>query len=259
MIDLHSHLLPAVDDGATSASDTAEMLRIWSDYGFTTVAATHHFSSSESPEEYIGLVEQAVDEASSTIDNSALNVVVGAEIMLGPSLPDLLQRNDRLTLGGSRAVLVEVPFLTWPHYTESVLFDMQLAGFQPVLAHPERYDAVQANEKLAVAVASRGVVLQLTYASLAGALGAAPRRTAERLIDQDLPIILASDAHGPNQRLKAVPEGLRRAEDLVGRDRLRQMTSEIPAALLADQELPRPVRSEPGEGRQSRLGRFRRG
>ncbi len=259
MIDLHSHLLPAVDDGSVSVSETAEMLRIWSDYGFTTIAATHHLFPDESPEKYIELVERAVDEAGPVIDRSGMTVVIGAEIMLDPGLPDRLRRNERLTLGGSRAVLVEVPFLSWPAYTEEVIFALQLAGYQPVLAHPERYDAVQADLSLATSLADRGVVLQLTYASLAGALGSPAKRAAERLIDRDHPIILASDAHGPRQRLQAIPDGLRRAEELVGTDRLRQMTTDVPAALLADRELPEPLPARTAEKKQGRFGRILRG
>lgn len=258
MIDLHSHLLPAVDDGSRSTTETAEMLRIWTDFGFGTVAATHHYAAAEGPEVYIQAVARGVDEAGAVIDQSGLSVVIGAEIMLDPDLPNRLQRNERLTLGASRAVLVEVPFLTWPSYTEETMFALQLAGYQPVLAHPERYDAVQSNLSLATSLGERGVVLQVTYASLAGALGAPAKRAAERLVDRDLPVILASDAHGPRQRLLAIPDGLRRAEDLVGADRLRQMTTDIPASLLADRALPEALPAQPAEKQHGFLGRILR-
>lgn len=234
------------------------MLRLWSDFGFTTLAATHHLSG-ELRSDYQDRVEQAVDAVWPVLQESGLQVIIGFEIMLDPRVPQRLQHDQRLSLGGSKAVLVEVPFLSWPNYTEEVIFAMQLAGYRPILAHPERYDAVQENLPLATSLASRGVVLQLTYASLAGVLGAAAKRTAERLIDQDLPIILASDAHGPGQRLQAVPDGLRRAEQLVGRDRLRQMTTDAPAALLGDLDLPETANIEAVTGKPSRLRRILHG
>ena len=72
----------------------------------------------------------------------------------------------------------------------------------------------------------RGVVLQLSYASFAGVHGKPAQRSAERLVESALPIVLASDAHGPGQRLRAIPDGLRRVETLVGSERMLQMTTE---------------------------------
>lgn len=259
MIDLHSHVLPGIDDGATSPQETAEMLGLWASYGFERVAATHHLSG-DLRGDYQERIRRTADQVSPIVAGSGVEVVPGFEIMLDPGLPERLQRGETLTLGGSRSVLVEVPFLIWPSYTDEVIFSIQLAGFQPILAHPERYEAVQGDTSLATSLARRGVVLQLTYASLAGALGAPVKRAAERLIDLDTPLILASDAHSPGQRLLAIPEGMRRAEALVGGDRLRQMTTDIPAALLADAALPEPAPVRPdmaGEGRLRRLLRGR--
>jgi len=259
MIDLHSHLLPAVDDGAASIEDTTAMLRLWSDFGFTTVAATHHFFGGESYHHYAATIERAVDTAGPAIDQSEITVVIGAEIMLDLSLPDRLQRGERLMLGGSRAVLVEVPFLSWPNFTEEVIFELQLAGLRPVLAHPERYDAVQAHPQKAIKLGERGVVLQITHASLTGVNGKAARKTAEQLIGTDLPLILASDAHGVGQRLQAVPDALRAAESLVGEDRLRQLTNDVPKALLDDDDLPEPAERRVAGTNMSKRSWLRRG
>lgn len=258
MIDLHSHLLPGIDDGATSSQETAEMLGLWASFGFERVAATHHLSG-ELRRDYQERIRRTADEIAPIGESSGVQVVPGFEIMLDPGLPERLQRGEPLTLGGSRSVLVEVPFLMWPSYTDEVIFSIQVAGYQPVLAHPERYEAVQGDITLATALARRGVVLQLTYASLTGALGAPIKRAAERLIGLDTPVILASDAHSPGQRLLAIPEGMRRAESLVGSDRLRQMTTDIPAALLADAEVPEPTPVRPDMASEGRLRRLLRG
>ncbi|MEZ4533319.1 MAG: CpsB/CapC family capsule biosynthesis tyrosine phosphatase [Thermomicrobiales bacterium] len=237
MIDLHSHVLPNIDDGSGSAEETTAMLGLWRSFGFQRVAASHHLSG-ELAADYQRRIVAATASIGPQAQRMGIELVSGFEILLDPRLPERLGRGEPLSLGGSRAVLVELPFLSWPSYAEEVLFALQLGGYRPILAHPERYDAVQHDLSLATSVAERGVVLQLTFASLTGALGPAPKKTAERLIGLDLPIILASDAHSDGQRLLAIPEALKRAERSVGAERLRQLTTETPQALLADQALP---------------------
>jgi protein-tyrosine phosphatase len=258
MIDLHTHVLPHVDDGAATPEESRRMLRRWSELGFDRVVATPHLFGSEPPEYRV-----AIDAGHTAIapEVGALMVAVerGFEIMLDPGIPDRLSAGEPLTLAGSRSVLVELPFSQWPAFTEETLFAIQLAGFQPVLAHPERYDAVQANPRLALELAGRGVVLQITYASLAGTLGRGPRRTAELLLASDGPQVLASDAHSAGQRLAAIPDGLERAIAIVGTERVGQLTEAIPRALLADEALPEPAAPMPAQPAETgALGRLRR-
>jgi protein-tyrosine phosphatase len=257
MIDLHSHVLPAVDDGAVDEFESRSMLERWAGFGFTTVAATPHLNIPASPI-YRAEVEDAFDRLSKAAAEQGVSLVSGFEIMLHPDLPSRLESGALPALGGSGAVLVEVPFLQWPSFTESALFDLQTAGFRPVLAHPERYTAVQHRPDLALSLANRGVVLQLTFASLTGALGKTVKRTAELLLLSDAHLILASDAHSNGQRLDAIPVALDRARQLVGDARLRQITVENPAALLSGAPLDEPAPLQPAPLPESRMDRVKR-
>ncbi|CAN5755566.1 tyrosine-protein phosphatase [soil metagenome] len=257
MIDLHLHVLPAVDDGAADDFETRTMLERWAGFGFTELVSTPHLNGSLTPI-YEAEVGDALERAAAMAEDLGISLMAGFEIMLQPDLPGRLESGERLSLGGSTAVLVEVPFLQWPSFTEDTIFGLQAAGFQPVLAHPERYAAVQDDPRRALALAGRGVVLQVTYASLAGVLGKPVQRTAELLLQSDAMMVLASDAHSNGRRLLAIPRGADRAGELVGDGRLRQLMVDNPAALLAGEALPDPVKIEPAESPAGPIGRVKR-
>jgi len=256
MLDLHLHVLPAVDDGAADELESRQMLAQWAEFGFTGLVATPHLGGKLSPV-YAAEVSDAFDRTSPVAAALGLTLHAGYEIMMQPDLPDRLEAGEPVTLAGSKAVLVEVPFMHWPTFTEVVMFSIQTAGFRPVLAHPERYLAVQHDPGLALALAGRGVMMQLTYASLAGGLGRSAQRTAEQLLTAGAVIVLASDAHSEGQRLLTIPRGVERATELVGESRTRQMTFDNAWALLHDEALPDPAPVEPARSRQGPLERVK--
>jgi protein-tyrosine phosphatase len=236
LIDLHSHVLPAIDDGVQSVDASVELLRAaWAD-GVTHIAATPHVRDDypTAPNE----MERLVAEVSGAAREAALAIEVlpGGEIDLGfaARLDDETLR--RFGLGGNPSLLLlEFPYLGWPLGLPDLVFDLQLRGFRVVLAHPERNADVQADPERLRPLVDSGVAVQLTAASLDGRLGGAPRAAARRLLDGRLAHLLASDAHAPDVR--AV--GLSGAADAAGEEALgRWLTEEVPAALLAGRPLP---------------------
>lgn len=254
MIDLHLHLLPAIDDGASSLSVSREMIAIASSLGFERLVATPHLDGPLDPA-YERQAKFKRLELAEIGHAAGVAIDLGYEIQLDPGLARRLTAGSQATLAGSRAVLVELPFNGWPMHAEQSLFELQTAGYRPLLAHPERYVAVQANLDKAVALAERGVLLQVTFSTLTGLFGRAAQRVAEELLDRNLATVLATDAHGAGQRLLSVGKGLDRARELVGEARLNQLTRANPAALLADEPLPAPA--EPMRSKTAASGLFK--
>jgi protein-tyrosine phosphatase len=240
MIDLHMHLLPVVDDGAASLDVARDMLDRGRAFGFTSLLATPHLKGPLTPD-YEVRVRNAFRCVAAEAQKRSISVDLGYEILLSPDLPARLRSGEPSRLGSSSAALVELPFAGWPNFTEQVLFEVQSFGFRPLLAHPERYLAVQSDPDKALRLVERGVLLQVTFGSLVGVFGKPAQRVAELLLRNNAATVLATDAHSAGQRFMCVEDGLARAASLVGTDRVRQLVLDNPKALLEDRPLPKPA------------------
>jgi len=254
LIDLHIHVLPGVDDGSPSVAVTRAMLLRAHALGFGTLVATPHL-----PRQLDGPYAAAVNEALTATRQIAAGIGVevrlGFEAALTRDLPCRLARGEPVTLGGSSAVLVDLPFAVWPLHAETSLFALQTAGYRPVLAHPERYAEVQRDPQVAVRLAERGILLQVTIGSLAGMLGRAARRTAEELLRRGAVHVVATDGHSAGERYAGVSPGLARLTELMGTEGVRRLVVATPRALLDGTALPDP----PAPVAAGRRAWFRRG
>ncbi|HSL65455.1 MAG TPA: CpsB/CapC family capsule biosynthesis tyrosine phosphatase, partial [Gaiellaceae bacterium] len=232
--------------------DALEILRGAAVDGVEVVAATPHVRDDypTTPavlERGLADVRQAVADAGLPI-----RVVAGGEIALD-RLPRLSQDDlARFALGGGRHVLLEAPYVGWPLDLAERLFQLQLHGFVPVLAHPERNLEVQGEPELLRAHVERGLLVQVTAASLDGRLGRRSAATARVLLARGLAHLLASDAHGAEIR----EVGLSRAAAAVGDEPLaRWLVRDVPAAILEGTEPPE--RPAPARRRLAWRGRGR--
>ena len=249
MIDLHSHVLPGIDDGVRSIEESLDLLRAAHDDGIDRIAATPHVR-----EDY-PTTPREMELRHAEVCGAAREAAIPVEVLRGGEL-DLafasrLEDDDlrRFGLGGNPSLLLlEFPYLGWPLRLPDLVFDLQLRGFRVVLAHPERNADVQLEPERLRPLVDNGVVVQLTAASLDGRLGGAPRTAARRLLDARLAHLVASDAHAPDVR----SVGLSRATEAAGDEALaRWLTEEVPEALLAG--APLPERPEPQRRRFLRL------
>lgn len=249
MIDLHSHVLPGLDDGVRTIDASLELLRAAADDGIERIAATPHVREdypTTPPEMELRLAEVcgAAREAAIPVE-----VLGGGELDLAFAARLDDEELRRFGLGGNPALLLlEFPYLGWPLQLAELVFDLQLRGFRIVLAHPERNADVQHDPERLRPLVDNGVVVQLTAASLDGRLGGAPCAAANRLLDARLAHLVASDAHAPDVR----SVGLSGAATAAGDQALaRWLTEDVPAALLAGRQLP----ERPESPRRRLLGR----
>jgi protein-tyrosine phosphatase len=230
VIDLHTHLLPGVDDGADTPAQSISVLNRFASLGVTAVACTPHLRASE-------IVEAPCEEMDSLLEElrriapAEPRLVRGFEIMLDQ--PDADLSDPCLGLGGTRYRLVEFGRLVPAQASVTALRRLVDAGLVPVLAHPERYAACSVEQ--ARAWRETGALLQVDATTIM-----ADTRRAERardLLTSGLATILASDNHGDGRNLAAAVEWL---DGHGGSVQARALAFENPAALLADAE-PAPV------------------
>jgi protein-tyrosine phosphatase len=242
LIDLHSHVLPALDDGPPDDAGARAILAAAREDGIEAIAATPHVRADHPTT--AEQMEAGMERVRALGED--VRVLPGGELDLEflRTLDDATLR--RFGLGGNpRLLLVETPYYGWPMSLPDEVFDLQLRGFRVLLAHPERNSEVQDEPEQVRRLVESGVAVQLTAASVDGRLGRRPAATAKRLLDLGLAHCVASDAHAPHVR--AV--GMRDAVAALGDDALgRWLTEDVPAALLDGGELPpRPA------GRRRRL------
>lgn len=247
MIDLHSHVLPGVDDGPPSLAGSLEILYAAAADGVGRIAATPHVRDDypTAPE----TMERLVDEvnAAARAERIPVEVLRGGELDLAVASAADDATLRRFGLGGNpRVLLLEFPYAGWPLELRDLVFRLAARGFSVVLAHPERNADVQEAPERLRALVDAGVLVQLTAASVDGRLGRRPKEAALRLLDARLAHMLASDAHAAHVRAA----GLTAARESLGDVRLgRWLTQIVPAAVVADSPLPRRPAPRPGRMR----------
>jgi protein-tyrosine phosphatase len=236
VIDLHSHILPGLDDGARTIEESREIAERAAAEGIVVIAATPHVRSdypTTADQVERGVAELRRDFAEAEIP---VEVVHGAEIALD-RIPDMpFEELERLSFAQRGAyVLVEFPYHGWPLGLEKLIFELRARGPTPILAHPERNAEVARNPERLEAAVRAGALVQLTAASLEGRLGTTSKRAADRLLKLHFADVVASDVHAPGMR----DGGLTGAAKAVGDEGLaRYLTEEAPAAVLAGEPLP---------------------
>jgi protein-tyrosine phosphatase len=243
VIDLHSHILPGVDDGAADLQDALSMAFFAAADGVETLVATPHASAERPRPDIADLVAEL--QAALDAESLPLRILPGAEIALSPGVAAKLAARLLPTLAGSRYALVELPFAVLPPNVEQVLFDVQLAGFTPIMAHVERYRYVQSSIERLAEWSERGVILQVNASSLRGDFGPRPREAAEAIVRRAWPAVLASDAHDSLRRRPELAFARALVTALAGEARAAELLDVGPAAIVADQPFPAPTPRSP--------------
>ncbi|HZR42603.1 MAG TPA: CpsB/CapC family capsule biosynthesis tyrosine phosphatase [Ktedonobacteraceae bacterium] len=233
MIDTHLHILPGIDDGPETMQEALMLARTLVHEGVDCAVATPHYND-EFPRYSASEIRARVKELQQELDryDIPLRVLAGHEALIKPGLVEDVLTGRIATLNGSRYLLLELWNSGWIPETERVIFELQICGIIPVIAHPERYRVFQKDPVRLASLLQRGVVTQLTAGSLLGMQGSTTRRTAELLLKSGLIHCIASDAHSMRLRAPGISEGLLRAENLLDGARVRQMTEVYPAVIV---------------------------
>lgn len=220
MIDLHSHILPAADDGAGNLEESIKMAELAVEDGIRVVVATPHHNNGMYRNERESIICR-VEELSAALSGRGipLQVISGQELRLTErSMQELLDGNETLTINHSRYLLVELPSHEIPERLEDWLHEMQVAGIVPVLAHPERNKVLMRRPDVLRGIVEQGGLVQITAQSLAGGFGKQVRHTALRFCRDHLVHLIASDAHNTDTRPFLLTEAFRVIDSELGEE-----------------------------------------
>lgn len=235
MIDLHSHILPELDDGSQSLQESLAMARMAVDSGVTAMTATPHCADDRAAEVYEAwkLLRQALKET-----RIPLKLFLGMEIFGTEDTLKLLQEGKLFTMNGSRYPLIEFSFHSDGDRETRILRSLCKAGLRPVIAHPERYFFVQYDPELLNRWYRMGCLMQVNRGSLLGRFGTHAQELAEELIARNFAAVVASDAHSPQIRTTWMADVRTLISQEFSRARARTLLLDNPIRIIKDDSIP---------------------
>ena len=230
MIDIHTHILPGLDDGARSLDEAVAMLRMAKEAGTTDIVASPHAN------QQFAFHPESVERAIARLRAAAGDIPrihYGCEMHLTPeNMQDALRAPARYSIAHAGYLLVELSDSLIPRNAGDIFMRMLDAGMRPILAHPERNPILQARlHELEEWVAS-GCLTQITAQSLSGGFGRPAKAAAQELLQRGMAHFIASDAHDPKHRPPLLAEARETVEAAFGPETAARLFSENPRCCL---------------------------
>lgn len=240
MIDIHSHILPGMDDGATSIDEAVRIAQQAVAGGVAVTFATPHVLSFHELRHAQTIVEKvATLQAELEKQHIPLQLIAGAEVFPLDGLLSALADGLPLTLGpAKRHLLLEMPLTAIPMGMEALLYELQARGVTPILAHPERAIPVQENPGILESLVQRGVLIQITASSLLEKHGEIARETTHTLLRHRWVHFLASDTHSPRRRRASMGEVAALLEEQYGPEMVTALVTTNGRRVMAGEAVP---------------------
>ncbi|HRC84099.1 MAG TPA: hypothetical protein PK413_00665 [Thermoanaerobaculia bacterium] len=214
MIDLHCHILPGIDDGARDFDEAVAMCRLAAQRGCEAMVATPHQFHAHWANDEPAVLERLLARLQERVGPQP-RLYLGAEIRVYTGLLEELERwpaSSALPLAGSRYLLVEFDRRGYGPEPRELIHELVVAGWQPIIAHPEHYPWLMENLDLVEELMARGALCQITGMSLAGGFGRNAQLACRELVDRGWVHFVASDAHGVSSRPPGLAEAYRLLE-----------------------------------------------
>jgi protein-tyrosine phosphatase len=232
VIDIHSHILPKIDDGARSMDEAVKMAAIAFADGIEQMVCTPHLFNGLSNDPTTAEIEDRVGQLQNAIGAGGLVVLPGSEVRATSEILKQVQANLLTTLNGKTYMLVELPTPSVPRGTRSWFRKLKLQGVNPILVHPERNIALQRFPWIVADFVTEGVLTQVTAMSVAGQFGTGAKICAESLLRHNCVHFLATDTHRPEKRPPVLSRGRDAAAGIIGKDAARLLVEDNPRAVV---------------------------
>lgn len=198
-VDIHSHLLPGIDDGAKNLDNSIELISKMHSYGIKNFITTPHVLGNVYPNSTITIKEK-LQQVKTGLKNRGItdiSISAAAEYMMDEQFSERLEKNDILTLKDNY-ILVEMSYFSAPINLYEVLFEIQLKGYKPILAHPERYNFYHNDFNNYYKLKNAGCLFQLNLLSLTEQYGKSVQKISEKLLKEGLYDFVGTDTHHHN-------------------------------------------------------------
>ncbi|RFU67116.1 tyrosine protein phosphatase [Peribacillus saganii] len=248
MIDIHNHIIPGLDDGASDITESIAMAKHAVSEGIHTIIATPHHKNGRYENDKQTILQQC-DLLNKTFaeESISLTILPGQEIRLNGDVLSDYEKGEILTLNQTQYIFIELPSNHVPRYTEKMLFDMQMNGLSPIIVHPERNQEIIENPDILYNFVKNGTLSQITASSITGHFGKKIKKFTSQLIDANLTHFVASDAHNLSSRTFRMMEALDEIEKNYGVDMFYQFTENAELLVRGEaiyKEVPEKVKTK---------------
>lgn len=238
MIDLHNHILPGIDDGPATLSESLELAKIAVDDGIRHIVVTPHIHPGRY-ENQINTIQPVLHTLQQAIADAdiPLTLSMGAELRISAEMISMIPSGKIPFLGSwkdKKVLLLELPHSHIPPGTDKLINWLLSQNIQPMIAHPERNKEIIDNIEKVSPLVAQGCLLQVTAMSVAGRFGDAARQISEILLQRDWVTILATDAHNSRHRPPVLTEGVQAAIEIIGEDAARALVTSIPEYIISN-------------------------
>ncbi len=221
LIDFHAHILPGVDDGAADIEETRKLLLSQKQQGIETVVATPHYLKHTSITEFIKKRDAALDLVKNEITENIPNIIPGAEVELFYGLSTHKRNLERLCIGDTNYILIELPFEFWNEWIYEELYQLSVKHkLRPIIAHLDRYITTVRNIKFVEKLLKKDVLIQVNAGAL---LNFSSRSIVKAFLKRDAFTVLGSDCHNSTDRKCEIEKACRMIEKKFGADVLNRI------------------------------------
>jgi protein-tyrosine phosphatase len=234
MIDIHTHILPSLDDGPKTIEESIELCKIAANDGIKTIVATPHSKD--------GAYEAKSDETLKKVKELNLKlkeiqldleILPGAEVHINERLVEYIKNGEVLTINnGRKFLLLELPFFFVPPITDELISNLRSIGIVSIISHAERITKFQKTPKILSQLVKSGTLIQITAQSLTGDFGSRERKCAEWLLKHEMVHFIASDVHSLTGRPPILSKALERAAKIIGEKKARALVSHNPEQII---------------------------
>ena len=235
MIDIHSHLIPDVDDGVETFDESLDILQELSNHGIDKVIITPHYIQEtiyNSPKsdnlKLLHELKKLVKES-----NIDIELYMGNEIYIDREIATLLKKKKIAPLADSKYLLVELPMTGHFEGYEEIFFDLQAEGYKVILAHPERYVTIQKDFSILERLASQGILFQCNLGSIIGQYGHRATKTVKKLAKKDMIFAFGTDTHHMRDFYE-IDDAIYNLTKIYGEAKLDVLLSDNPHKILAE-------------------------
>ena len=238
MIDIHSHILPNIDDGSRSIEETFNLIKEAKNVGFEAIVATSHYMEgyyeTNAPEREVWVNAIYENLQAKNID---LKLYLGNEIYMTENMISLLEEGKASTINDTSYVLFELPMNAEPLNLYDIIYQMQQYKIVPILAHPERYTFVQKEPELVYDLIQKGVLMQANYGSIIGQYGEMAQMIVRKFYECNMIHLLGSDVHRQNTIYPKIPQILSEINSIIGEEKLEELTTINPKLVIQNKRI----------------------